>query len=469
MEPKWDMLVAALVYMVVMGVISYYAKRYARNADEFTSGGTSYPAILIGFLLMSEFIGTTASIGTAQAGYKWGISAAWNIIALGVGFMLYAFLFARKFKELGENTISGALAKNYGPAAKLATSAIMIFALQIVAISIYSSGGAVISGLLHVDRTVAVIATGVVSVLYVGVGGMSSVIYTNVLHAILKYVGVFVAGAFALSRVGGFSELQAHLPAKMFAFDTVGYSQIFAWILAGTGAVFSTQYVLQAISAVESGVKARTASVYSALLMAPFGLACALVGMCAVVMFPKIAALQAFPAIINEMDSYLGALVVVGLTASLFGTISAISIGTATLLYKDFYKFIARGERTEDQKLCFVRWAAVVVGLLPVPLALYAPDVLKVTFLAKSLRLTLAVLVLLLFYRPTFGTRAGAVVSILASLVITIGWYLIGEPFGIDNAYIALAIPVIVMGTSQLTKHATYDSEGEKPGFGKAQ
>ena len=236
-QANWTVLSLTAVYMVGMGLISYYAKRLIHTATSFTTGGTAYPAVLVGFLLMSEFIGTTASIGTTQAAYKWGISAAWNIAVLGVGFLIYGLLLARKFKELGENTISGALASGYGPATKLATSVIMIFALQIVAVSLYASGGAVLAALLNVPRNPAIIITGVIGVLYVSMGGMRSVIYTNVLHAMMKYLGMVVALVFGLSQVGGFSELRGHLPPQMFAVDNVGWSQIFAWFIAGIGAV----------------------------------------------------------------------------------------------------------------------------------------------------------------------------------------------------------------------------------------
>jgi len=449
-QANWTVLSLTAVYMVGMGLISYYAKRLTHTATSFTTGGTAYPAVLVGFLLMSEFIGTTASIGTTQAAYKWGISAAWNIAVLGVGFLIYGLLLARKFKELGENTISGALASGYGPATKLATSVIMIFALQIVAVSLYASGGAVLAALLNVPRNPAIIITGVIGVLYVSMGGMRSVIYTNVLHAMMKYLGMVVALVFGLSQVGGFSELQRHLPPQMFAVDNVGWSQIFAWFIAGIGAVCSTQYVLQAISTVEDARRAQTSSFWTAMLLIPFGICAALVGMCAAVLYPKIDTLQAFPTLIANMDNLLATIVVAGLAASLFGTISAISIGTATLIYKDFYLPFLKQGTDEHSSLNFVRIATLVVGLLPVPLALYAPDVLKVTFLAKSLRATLAVLVLLIFYAPHFGTSTGAVVSILASLVLTIGWFLAGDPYGIDNAYVALLIPLVVMSATHL-------------------
>jgi solute:Na+ symporter, SSS family len=94
-------------------------------------------------------------------------------------------------------------------------------------------------------------------------------------------------------------------------------------------------------------------------------------------------------------------------------------------------------------------------GLHPIPLAIYVPDVLKATFLAKSLRTTLAVLVLLIFYAPHFGTSKGAVVSILTSLVVIIGWCLAGVAYGIDSAHTALVIPLIVMSASQMLRSLT--------------
>ncbi|APT34761.1 sodium/iodide cotransporter [Methylobacterium phyllosphaerae] len=458
MQPNWIVLSLTLAYMAAMGLISFSVRRHARSAGSFTSGGTRYPAFLIGFLLMSEFIGTATSVGTTQTAYRVGVSAAWNVLALAVGFVLYAILLAPRFKELGENTISGALAKAYGRPTKLATSVIMIFALQIVAVSTYAGGGTILAGLLNVDRTSAIVITGIVATLYVSVGGMRSVIYTNVLHAVVKYLGILAAVAFGLSQVGGFANLRAHVPEAMFAVDTVGWSQIFAWMVAGIGAVFSTQYVIQAINTVQDGRTARQASFYCAFLLVPFGIGAALVGVCAAALLPGIPAIQALPGLIARMDDLLAAIVVAGLAGSLFGTISALSIGAATLLFKDFYH---PRRRSEDgtSSLRFVRSMTVLVGLIPIPLAIFAPDILKVTFLAKSLRATLAVLVIFAFYAPRFGTPRAAVVSILVSLVLTIGWFLAGDPGGIDNAYVALVIPLAVMGTAELRKRTTLRNE----------
>jgi SSS family solute:Na+ symporter len=445
---NWFVISVSIAYMVILSVISFAARRYGRTATSFTTGGATYPAVFIGFMLMSEFIGTTASVGTAQQGYISGISSAWNVAVLGIGFLLYSILLARKFNQSGENTISGALARVYGSKVKLATSLCMICALQIVAISTYSSGGALLAPLLSVSRGSAVVIAGLVGVLYVSLGGMRSVIYTNVIHAVLKYVGVMIALVFAVSMAGGVQHISEVSPPKMFSIAGVGWDQVFAWLVAGVGAVFSTQYVVQAISAVPGGAMATRASFYAALLLIPFGVAAACVGLAAAVAFPGIKPIQSFPEVIAHMDNISASIVVAGLTGSLLGTVSALNIGTATLIYKDFYLPITGRSGEEGSSLVFVRAATIIVGLLPIPLAILSTQIVAVTFLAKSLRASLAILVLLVFYAPKFGTSAGALVSIILALLGTIGWYLAGNPSGIDNAYVAIIIPIVVMTIS---------------------
>ena len=452
MQTNYVALAIVIAYMAGLGLLTSIVQRSVTTATTFTSGitGSGVPAILVGLMLMSEFIGTSASVGTAQEAYVAGISASWNIIALGAGFLFYARFLAGKYKESGHNTISAVFAEVYGPSTKVATSLVMIFALQIVAVALYAGGGAILSVLLAVDRTLATVICGVVAVLYVFVGGMKSVVYTNVIHSLMKYAGIGVALYFGLTRIGGFHELQARLPPAMFSWTNVGISQIFAWFIAGIGATFSTQYVIQAINTVETRQKAQVASLSAALLLVPFGIATALIGMCSLVLHPGIKSINAFSALIADMNGPMAGVVAAGLAASLFGTISAISVSTATLLYKDFYVRYVNIDHDERRSLIFVRATTVVVGLLPIVLAIYTPNVLQVTFLAKAIRASLSVLVLLVFYAPWLGTRGGALLSIIGSLVATIGWFLLGNPFGIDNAYVALVVPLVVMGTSSM-------------------
>jgi solute:Na+ symporter, SSS family len=465
MQANYLALLVVIAYMAGLGLLTTIVQRSVTTTTTFTSGTSGHagvPAALVGLMLMSEFIGTSASVGTAQEAFKFGISASWNIIALGVGFLFYAYFLAGKYKESGHNTISAVFAEVYGPQTKIATSLVMIFALQIVAVAMYAGGGAILSVLLGVDRTLATVICGIVAVFYVFLGGMRSVVYTNVIHSLVKYAGIGVAVYFGLAKVGGLRELQVRLPAEMFSWTNVGLSQIFAWFIAGVGATFSTQYVIQAINTVETPQKARAASLYTALLMVPFGIATALAGMCSLALYPDIKSINALPALIANMHGVLAGVVAAGLAASLFGSIAAISVATATLLYKDFYSRPAV-EGDDRRSLNFIRVTTIVVGLLPIALAIYTPNVLQVTFLAKAIRASLSVLVLLVFYAPNFGTRTGALLSILCSLVATIAWFAMGNPFGIDNAYVALVIPLIIMSLSSAMERTGMSKPAREP------
>ncbi len=460
MHANYMALIIVAIYIVGLAIVTSFLQRSVKSARTFASGTTGHngiPALLVGFVLMSEFIGTSASVGTAQEAYKVGISASWNILSLAAGFVFYGFFLAGRYKNSGHNTISAILDDVYGHKTRLATSLVMIFALEIVSVAIYAGGGTILSILLGVDRTWAVIVCGIVSVLYVFMGGMKSVVVTNIVHSMAKYVGIIVALAFGIAQVGGFHELHARLPAEMFSWTHVGLGQIFAWFIAGMGATFSTQYVIQAINTVDDSRKAKTASFSTALYLVPFGIITALVGMCSLALFPHIKSINAFAALIGQMSGVMAGVVCAGLAASLFGSIAAFAVATATLLYKDFYADFGGRTHSEKSSLRFIRLATIFMGLLPIALAIYTPNILSVTFLGKALRASLSVLVLFVFFAPSFGTRMGAFVSILASLVATVAWFLMGNPFGVDNAYIALAVPLIVMSISHVFRGARHD------------
>jgi SSS family solute:Na+ symporter len=439
-------------YVAVLALISVAARKHSRSTAGFTTGGKAFPAVLIGFLMASEFIGTSASLGTAQKAFDSGISAAWNVVALAVGFVLFSFFLARRYKALGENTISGVLRRGYGERVRLATSAIMIVALLIVAIAVYASGGAVFSSLLGLDPTVATLLTGVLSVLYVGIGGMRSVVYTNVLHAVVLLAGIVLAAVVPLREIGGFGALADALPAGRFDPVGVGFGQIMAWMIAGAGATFATQYIVQAISSVRDENTARKASAYAVLVLVPYGVLAAVAGMCAAVLHPDIPSLQALPSLLADMNTLLAGVVISGMIAALFGTVSAITLAVSTLLLKDFYQPMRNPAGEDRRNVRFIRLATVASGIVPMLLALYAKDVLAVTFLGKALRSALAVLVVLFFYAPWFGSRTAALVSILGALVTTVAWFLAGDPLGIDNAYIAVLTPLIVMCVGHLVR-----------------
>jgi solute:Na+ symporter, SSS family len=49
------------------------------------------------------------------------------------------------------------------------------------------------------------------------------------------------------------------------------------------------------------------------------------------------------------------------------------------------------------------------------------------------------------FYLPLFSSGRGATLGLLAAALLTSVWYVLGDPFGIDNMYSGGLTPMVVM------------------------
>lgn len=61
------------------------------------------------------------------------------------------------------------------------------------------------------------------------------------------------------------------------------------------------------------------------------------------------------------------------------------------------------------------------------------------------MRTSIAVVAAMGFYLPFFSSNRGATIGLAMSGIFTTVWYLLGNPFGIDNMYVAVITPFIVM------------------------
>jgi SSS family solute:Na+ symporter len=174
------------------------------------------------------------------------------------------------------------------------------------------------------------------------------------------------------------------------------------------------------------------------------------------VLFPTIKSVQALPEFLKYMNPWLAGIVVSGILAVSFVTSLACNLGATALVMKDFY--IPLVKPSEKNQIIAVRALAILLGLLPIPFALYVPALLKTVFSARALRTSVAVIALFMFYAPRIGTTSGATIGLVLSVVFTTIWFALDNPFVIDNMYIALGTPIVVMFISQI-----FNKKGHKP------
>jgi SSS family solute:Na+ symporter len=449
-----------VVYIVITSLISIRLR--SRNSEQFMVAGRSMPALVVAILLMSEFIGAKSTVGTSQEAFSAGIAASWSVLAAAIGFLLFGLFMAKRLYASGEFTISGFIAQRYGHGAKLAVSAIMIYALFVVNVGNYVSGAAAISTVMRIDLPTAAVITAIVSTIYFVWGGLKSVAYLTVMHSAVKLLGIAILVGVAWKLSGGIAPMARSLPAHYFTWTgALSGGTIGAWIIGTAGAIFSTQFIIQAISATRSPEGARASSLIAAFLCVPIALALGFIGVAAKYLYPGVKSLYALPVFLQHMNPILAGIVTTSLVASIFVSVCTVALAIASLIVKDFY--VPRFNPTPDVELRMTRWISLIVGFLPLIFVLFVPQILALSFFSRALRLSVSVVALIGIYLPFFSGKRGAVSALIVATLATTLWYLLGNPFGIDNMYVALVTPAVVLVIGKLLFHGDGANLRDKP------
>ncbi|WP_337029160.1 sodium:solute symporter family protein [Pantoea agglomerans] len=416
----------------------------SKTSGDFMEGSRAMPAFIVGIMLLSEYIGAKSTIGTAQAAFEDGFAASWSVIGAAIGFPLFGLILVKRIYNTGKITISGAIAEKYGSSTKNIISLIMIYALLLVNVGNYISGAAAISTVLKIDLTQAAFITAVVSTFYFAFGGMKGVAWVTLLHSAIKYMGILIILYVALKMTGGVAPMMEKMPAFYWTWDGhVGASTIVAWLIGTVGSIFCTQFVIQAISSTKDVKSAKRATWVAFFFCLPIGLAMALIGVAAKFAHPDIKSLYALPVFLQDMSPWLAGIVTTSLVASIFVSVGTVALAIASLVVKDFY--VPYRNPTPEREFKMTRWISIGIGFFPLLFVLFFPEVLKLSFFTRAIRLSITVVAIMAFYLPWFKSTRGANAGLIGACVVTSVWFLMGNPFGIDNMYVALITPAIIM------------------------
>ncbi|MGD8108130.1 sodium:solute symporter family protein [Pantoea sp. FN0302] len=442
----------AMDTLIIIGIVVAYIlfttwmtwRLRSKSSGDFMEGSRAMPAFIVGVMLMSEYIGAKSTIGTAQAAFENGFAASWSVIGAAIGFPLFGLLLVKRIYNTGKITISGAIAEKYGTSTKNIISIIMIYALLLVNVGNYVSGAAAISTVLKVNLPIAAFITAIVSTFYFAFGGMKGMAWVTLLHSGIKYFGILVILGVALHMSGGITPMVQQMPDFYWTWDGhIGASTIVAWLIGTIGSIFCTQFVIQAISSTKDAASAKRATWIAFLFCLPIAIAIAIIGVAAKFLHPNINSLYALPVFLQDMNPWLAGLVTTSLVASIFVSVSTVALAIASLIVKDFY--VPMRNPTPEREFKMTRWLSLAIGFLPLIFVLFVPEVLKLSFFTRAIRLSISVVAMMAFYLPFFKSTRGANAGLIGACVMTSVWYLLGDPFGINNMYIALITPAVIM------------------------
>ena len=220
-----------------------------------------------------------------------------------------------------------------------------------------------------------------------------------------------------------------------------------AWFIGNMGPSLLRSLLFKQSLRRKVSVRQKKSTLYAALLCLPLAVAIGVIGVAAHYLYPDIDPIYAFPVFLQHMNPILSAIVATSLVASIFVGVSTVALATTTLIIDDFY--VPKMNPTPEQRMKITRHVAVLVGIVPLVGVALAPELLSLSFYKGASNIDRRCSSNGL-YLPYFNSNRGATIGLAASGVTTTVWYLLDNPFGIDNMYIAIIIPFLVLVIDRL-------------------
>jgi SSS family solute:Na+ symporter len=302
-------------------------------------------------------------------------------------------------------------------------AAVIMFAYALL-IGVVSTLGisTVMQVFLKLPFAAAILLSGGLVVAYSTVGGMWALTLTDMVQFIIKTVGLLLLLLpISLHRAGGWDELVAKLPASAFDFTTIGYGTIITYVLIYTFGVLIGQDIWQRVFTARSANVAKYAGTAAGIYCVIYGLAAALIGMCAKVLLPNLDNVNnAFAAIIQfALPDGIRSLVITAAMAAMMSTASAGLLAASSTLSQDLLPKLRGGK---PSSMSATRACTLVAGVLVLIVGLAVSDVLSALTLAYNLLVggVLIPLIGAIFWKR--ATPAGAVTSMALGCVTALAF-----------------------------------------------
>ena len=467
--------VAYLIFVVWLG---FYFGRKHEDAEDYFLAGRSLTWPLIGFSLFASNMSSNSLVGLAGAGYKDGYSVysyEWMAVFILILFAVFFLPFYLRNKiftipEYLENRFS------YPVRAYASLIAIILNILVDIAATLYA-GGLVINLIFpEIPLQVIIIGVAIIAGIYTITGGLSSVVYTDAVQAVILIIGSTLITVFAYNQVGGWDAVYAITEPSHFNVIKPIDDEALPWPGLFTGVLLigfyfwgTNQYITQRSLAAKSVRHGQWGSMFAGFLKLSILFIMIFPGALARVIYPDMENMDLiYPTMLFDLlpTGILG-FVLAGLIAAMMSSLDSGLNSVSTLITMDFYQKM-KPKASPKQLMGIGRVITAIVMIIAV---FWAPKIGSFPKLWDYLQQTLAWFsppVVALFVGGLFFKRSnfqGAYASIVIGLLITIVLIgnAVGSWFSLPNfLYVAgihfIVCFVILLGVSYSTAPPSEES-----------
>ncbi|WP_341232043.1 sodium:solute symporter family protein [uncultured Methylophaga sp.] len=426
-----------IIYLFFVLLIGLWAGRGIKTMQDYALAGKSFGMLVIFATLSASFIGGGFSMGNAEKVFLVGIS---NIVALW-GFSIKEILVARyiapqMMRYPNAISVGDIMDEHYGKGARLFSG---VFSLALCAGILGAQIGAmgyVFNLFLDVDRVWGVLIGCGIVIAYATVGGMRSVVWTDIIQFIVLAFGIPMTLYFGLQHVGGWQAMQNNLPATHFTLPTEPLAVIALLSLFMTfmlGETLVPPY-LQRLLIGKSSKDVIRGSLLSGLFSIPFFAITGLIGLVALAMQPSLDANLAMPYVIQQaVPPILQGIVAAAIVSIIMSSADSFLNSASIAFSNDIVRPLRKTPLTAKAELMLARVVTLLVGIASMVFALSIDSVIDILIYAYNFWAPTVLVPLTIAILGCYVSRKRFIAGAVAGIGSAIVWNVVlQQPWQID-------------------------------------
>ncbi len=459
-------IVGVALYTVVMFAIGFWGFRKSRpSMEDFFLGGRTLGLFVVLCAVWSTLFSAYSYIGLPGAYYRTGVSffgIAGNILLNALCMYLLGSRMWALGKRHGYINMTDLFADRYGSNLVCAIAMIISIGSLLPYIGLQVKGaGLTLQGVTKdvISFNLGLFYITIVVLFYVMLGGFRSVVWTDVIQAIIMLIGMVGAMFIIADKVGGglggVIQKAAAVDPKLVSFP--GPAGIWTpsmvlttCMVVGLGG-FAWPQISQRMYATKSMRTVKMLAFIFPLAALFVNLPPIFIGLAGKLQYPDLKnADLVFPMMLNDLlPPAFGIIIVLAILAAIMSTVSGQILSLTSIIVRDLYvRFFNPEAATQARITKLSRFALLLVVVGALAFVFWGPTTLVGLLIEASGPIMLQVLIVLigaLYWRK--ATKEGAIVSMIASeaFLVLLWLKVVKMPIGgIHNGVWAMMLGVIL-------------------------
>lgn len=434
-----------LVYLGGMVSIGVLLAGRQKSTEDYFLAGRRMPWLAVGMSMFASLTSATTYMGVPAFAYGHNVAMIFGVVMSLVAAPILGRCFYPVYRKHRVTTSYEYILARYGRDARAAVSALFVLSrLGWLGIVIYAPAKAmsVASGM---PLLLAIGLMGLLAVVYTVLGGLSAVIWTDVVQFVILFGGaVWLVGTLVVHVPGGASEIVrvAAEGGKFDVFDWTDFGKLTAlsamigWFFVFLNEYGTDQVTVQRLLAVRQEKGVVKAIAFNAANDVLINAMLIFIG---IGMF---AYFQAFPErldasvkadgmlpyyIMHVLPAGVSGLLVTAIFAAAMSSVDSGMNSLSTVIVNDWIKPLRREKHADRADVTLARWLTVTLGVLATAAAVYAARIggivemwMKVMGLFAAPILSVFVLGIFTRRARFFGWLIGAVCGVAVTVVLQV-------------------------------------------------